>query len=367
MLNNSYLLLDASALRDNVRSLREELGAAALVPVIKDDAYGLGAVSVAQILTGCGVDTFAVSHVSEGLILREAGIRSTIWLLSIPLDRHLLPAVEAGLIPPLASFRQFELLKKAAQTLGKPIPVQLKLDSGLHRIGFTEAELSELIRTLPAYAPWLDIVGTFSHFSDNAPETMERQFALFRRMTEALHAAGIDPGLRHISSSASLEADTKYNLDAVRIGRRLYMDNPDKPTGRIREAASFRAYLTDIRQRQAGDSLAYGDSFHLAADTRVGVLSVGYGDGLDLNLFRCHAPVLINGQRAGLLECCMDQSFVDLSGVDCEVGDEVTFFGYDGRGHFLSAQEVASAIGANEGCALTGALTLRVARRTVNG
>lgn len=366
MLNNSYLILDAAALRDNVRALREELGTAALVPVIKDNAYGLGAAAVARILSGCGVDTFAVSHVSEGLELREAGIGGAIWLLSIPLDRQLLPAAEAGLIPPLGSFRQFPLLRQAAETLGRPIPVQLKLDTGLHRIGFTEDELPALLSSLHAHAPWLNIVGTFSHFSDDTVETMDRQFALFERMTAALRAEGIDPGLRHISSSASLEADAKYSLDAVRVGRRLYMDNPDKPTGRIREAASFRAYLTDIRQRRAGDSLAYGDSFHLRADTRVGVLSVGYGDGLDLNLFRCHAPVLIGGRRAGLLACCMDQSFVDLGGIDCEVGDEVTFFGYDSAGHFLSAQEVASAVGANEGCALTGALTPRVARKTVN-
>ena len=172
----------------------------------------------------------------------------------------------------------------------------------------------------------------------------------------------MDPGLLHISSSASLEANTKYNLDAVRVGRRLYMDHPVNPTGRIREIASLRAYITDIRQRKAGDSLSYGDVFHLPEDTPVGVLSVGYGDGLSPELFDRHAPVLIGGKRAKLLASCMDQSCVDLTGISCRVGDEVTLFGRDADGVFLSSQEVANWIGANEGCALTGALTTRVAR-----
>lgn len=362
MLNNSYLRIDTTALAQNVRALREELGDARLVPVIKDNAYGLGAASVAKTLVSCGVDMLAVSHVSEGLALREAGIEAEIWLLSIPLDFQMDAAAGANLVLPLASFRQFEVLKQTAEKHGAAMPVQLKLDTGLHRIGFTEAELDGLVRALRDYAPWIEVKGTFSHFYDNVPEVMERQYELFRRMTAFLNARGIETGLRHISSSAALELDSRYNLDAVRVGRRLYMDSPDAPTGRIREAASFRAYLCDIRDRRAGDTLAYGQEFRLEKDTRVGVLSVGYGDGLDLNLYRCHAPVLVNGKRARLLACCMDQSFVDLGGIDCAVGDEVTFFGYDWEGNFLSAQEVAALIGANEGCALTSALTDRVAR-----
>ena len=362
MLNNSYLLIDTTALAHNVRALREELGSARLVPVIKDNAYGLGAEAVGKTLADCGVDTLAVSHVSEGLVLREAGIEAEIWLLSIPLDFQMDAAAGAGLVLPLASFRQFEVLKRTAEKHGAALPVQLKLDTGLHRIGFTEAELERLAQTLADYAPWIDIKGTFSHFYDSVPEVMEQQFELFQSMTAHLNAHGIKTGLRHISSSAAMELDSRYNLDAVRVGRRLYMDSPDAPTGRIREAASFRAYLCDIRDRRAGDTLAYGQEFRLEEDTRVGVLSVGYGDGLDLNLYRCHAPVLINGQRARLLACCMDQSFVDLGGVDCAAGDEVTFFGYDRERNFLSSQEVAALIGANEGCALTSALTDRVTR-----
>ena len=362
MLNNSRLLLNREALQANARVLQEELGAAKLVPVIKDDAYGLGAVSVAEALLPCGVDTFAVSQVSEGLELREAGINAAVWVLSIPLAFQVQAAAEADLTLTLADFHQLPVLRAAAEASGKCLPVQLKLETGLHRIGFLPEELPKLAESLRELEPYLRCVGCFSHFYDSVPAHMDAQLARFEDMCARLAALGINPGLRHIACSASIEASPRYALDAARIGRRLYMDSPDRPTGRIRECASYRAWVTDIRLRRAGDTLGYGDGCPLPEDTRVGVLSVGYGDGLPPALFEKHAPVLIGGKRARLLACCMDQSFVDVTGLDCAVGDEVTFFGWDAAENLLSAQEVAAFIGANEGCSLTAALVPRVAR-----
>ena len=362
MESNSYLLIDTAALASNVRAIREDLHGAVLVGVIKGNAYGLGAVPVARELMKLGVEEFAVSHAAEGLELRRAGIGCPIMVMSLPLDFQLEAAAAADLTLTLGSFRQFETFRAVSQKLGGPLTVQLKLDTGLHRIGFVPGELEEAAAKMKEYAPFLRCVGTFSHFADTVPEHMDAQLALFLEMIGELNAAGIDTGLRHISSSASLEASPKYNLDAVRVGRRLYMDNPDAPDGRIRECASFRAYLTDVRQRRAGESLAYGNGFHLKNDAVVGVLSIGYGDGLPTELAKVGAPVLVNGKTAHLLAECMDQSFVDVTGVDCAPGDEVTLFGYDGRGGFLSSQYVAGLIGGNEGCGLTDALGPRVER-----
>ena len=362
MLNNSYLLLDTEALTANAAVLQKELKGAKLVPVIKDDAYGLGAVQVARTLQDCGVDTFAVAHVSEGMSLRAAGVQTTIWVMDIPLPFQLDSAVAADLTLTLGSFHQLETLRAAAEKAGKQIQIQLKLDTGLHRIGFQKQELPQLAQSLKEYGKYLKNVGVFSHFATDFEAQMDQQLFLFKAMVEQLRELGMEPGLRHIGSSASLEQSTKYNLDAVRIGRRLYMDNPLQPTGRIREAASLRAWVTDIRERRKGDTLSYGESYHLAKDSRVGVLSVGYGDGLSPEMFERHVPVLIRGKRASLLACCMDQSFVDLSDLDCEVGDEVTIFGYDREGNYLSVQDLATQIGANEGCAITSALSPRVIR-----
>ena len=365
MLSNSYLLIDTAALADNVRAVRADLHGAKLVGVIKGNAYGLGAVPIARELERQGVDAFAVSHVAEGLELRRAGIGSAVMVMSLPLDFQLEAAAEADLILTLGSFWQLERFKAVSQKRGKTLTVQLKLDTGLHRIGFVPEEIGTLAVKLKEYAPYLRCVGTFSHFADTEREHMDEQLELFLRMIDELNARGIDTGARHISSSASLEADAKYNLDAVRVGRRLYMDNPEKPDGRIRECASFRAYITDVRERKAGETLAYGNSFHLEKDSTVGVLSIGYGDGYPSELAKMGAPVLVNGQTAHLLAACMDQSFVDVTGIACAPGDEVTLFGYDGQGNLLSSQYVAGLIGDNEGCGLTDVLGSRVERRYI--
>ena len=360
---NSYLSIDLGAVADTVSAVQKMIGPKCrLIPVLKGDAYGLGGVKLARFLSSCeGIDTFAVSHVTEGIIFREAGIRQKIMVMSLPLDWQLEDAVQNDLILTLGSFRQFPLLREVSQKLGRKIPVQIKLDTGLHRIGFLPEELDTLCDKLKEASPWLDVFGTFSHFSCDEEALMETQNACFAAGLEKLEKAGIPVGIRHISSSGSLEVSTAYCYDAVRIGRALTLDSPVCPTGKIREAVSFRAYLTDVKERKAGDTLAYGGKVILQKDTKVGVISIGYGDGLDPALSKVQAPVLIRGKRANLLASCMDQSFVDLNGIEASPGDEVTIFGYDADGTLLSAQEVAGLLG-SEGCDLTTELTQRVER-----
>lgn len=363
MMSNSYLQIDLQALRDNVETLRAEIGSETkLIPVIKGNAYGLGAARLAQAMDEMGgIDTFAVSEAAEGVTLRKAGIRQQILVMSLPLDCQLEEAVEWNLTLTLGSFRQFHLFRALSQKKQKRIPVSLKLDSGLHRIGFLPEEVDRLIEALKEAEHEIIVTDTFSHFSNTKEEEMRKQGGTFRSFLEKLRAAGIEPGFCHISSSASIEASKDYLFDAVRIGRGLMMDHPETNSGRIREVASFRTFLADIHDRKAGDVLGYDRGIRIGKATKVGILSVGYGDGLDPALAAAGATVLIRGQRTKLLGCCMDQSFVDLGTLDCEVGDTVTLFGSDGNGGFLSAQEMASLVGC-EGCDLTVRLTDRVER-----
>ena len=168
--------------------------------------------------------------------------------------------------------------------------------------------------------------------------------------------------MRHMASSATSENCPEYNMDAVRIGRRLYMDNPTAPLGNIKELASWRSYITNIKARKAGDSIGYGEGVKLEKDSVIATVGIGYGDGLNQDLVKIRAPLLVNGQTAHYTACCMDQCMIDVSGIDCKVGDELTFFGYDGRGGYLSSQDVAAMVNDDEGCGLTSALSPRVAR-----
>lgn len=365
IMNNSYLHIDMNIFRKNMNTLLASLPAGVqLIPVLKDDAYGLGLGRMAAAAAEFdAVRRVAVAHVSEGLALRQQGFEKDILVLGSALPFHLPAAVAARLELAAGSAEFVSALDTAAAQAGRRACVHVKIDTGLHRIGVEPGdELAALAEALRR-AGHIDAVGVFSHFADTDNEAASHaQYACFMQGTAQLEQAGFKGLLRHICSSASYEQYPEYALDAVRIGRALYMDSPDGVSHGIEEAVTWRSYITAVKQRRAGDSLGYGGAYRLAHDANIATVGVGYGDGLNEALCRVHADVLIGGKRCALLACCMDQCFADVTGIDCVPGDEVTFFGHDGRGNFLPSQEVAALIGSNEGCGLTSALSPRVAR-----
>ena len=225
------------------------------------------------------------------------------------------------------------------------------------------AELAHLLEEWRSARNHFQIMGAFSHFADlEDTERTQQQYELFLEGVEQLQAGGMEIPLRHISASAAHEQFPQYRLDGVRIGRRLYMDHPTAPLGTVREVCSWRAWVTRVRPLRAGDALGYGGHIRMPRDGMAATISVGYGDGLDPELVRVGGPVLIGGQRARLLACCMDQTVVDVTGIPCAVDDEVTLLGGDGHGNWLSSQEVSLLIGEDEGCGLTSRLSGRVGR-----
>lgn len=367
---NSYLEIDLGQLLENARSILESLDAGtALIPVLKDDAYGLGLVPVAKTLcTLPAIRTLAVAHVSEGLRLRESGIEREILVMGGALPFQLEAACLAELTLSCAHLGFAGNLATAAERTGKRGRLHIKIDTGLHRIGVGPEELDALTEELRRAGDRLEITGAFSHFSDAGDRALdEEEYRLFLDCLERLSAAGIRIPMRHMACSLTSELYPEYHLDAVRCGRRLYMDRPGVTGGTIRELASWRSYITNLRPRKVGDYIGYGRSVRLERDCLVATVGVGYGDGLNQGLFPIGGPVLVGGRRCRLLACCMDQCMVDVSGADCAVGDEVTFFGTDRAGNFLSSQEVAALVGGDEGCGLTSALSSRVARVYLNG
>ncbi len=367
---NSYLEVNLRLIRENVERIQSELGdGVQLIPVLKDNAYGLGAVPVAsEICRNPAVRLIAVAHVSEGLELRQAGIQQEILVMDNVLPSQVEAAVREQLTLTCGRLGFLQELNTAAGVSGLKAGMQLKIDSGLHRIGIEPHELEHWIKEYRENCENLVLTGVYSHFSDAENlETCEREFSVFQTCLSGLEAAGIRIPLRHISASASTECFPQFRLDAVRCGRRLYMDHPERPTGTIRETASWRSYITGIRQRKKGDRLGYGGVYELKEDAIVATVGVGYGDGLHRRLAQVYGPVLAGGKCCPLLTCCMDQCIIDITGADCTIGDEVCFFGYDREGNFLSSQEVASLVNSYEGCGLTSALSPRVARVYTGG
>lgn len=333
---------------------------AALIPVLKSDAYGLGLMPAARVLDGHpAAAMLAVAQVLEGAQLRRGGIRSNILVLGGSLPRQWGAAAELGLT--LAVTRPGMITE--LNRLGNPIRIHLKIETGLNRTGIRPGgELSGVVEELNA-ASNVSLTGTYSHFADAESRNFTRcreQLQQFQLALDQLTDAGVAPGLRHMCNSAGAEWLPEAEFDAVRIGRGLYMDAQDHPAGEIRELASWRANIVGLRQLPAGTRLGYGSGIVLEQNTRVAMVNVGYGDGLNQQVAR-GGPVLIEGQRATLLGCCMDQCFVDVGKIGCDIGSEVTLFGYDSSGNLLSSQEVAR-LCHDEGCGLTAALGNRVAR-----
>ena len=364
---NSYLLINTSRIRANIRSILASLPAGAeLIPMLKCNAYGFGLAYMAKLVSEFpSIRMAAVAQVLEALELRRCGFERKILVTGASASSaQRRAAIENGVTLTAYSADFIRLLNDDADAVGRPADVHIKINTGLNRLGFCPgaeldggiAALRECVLVRPS--------GVFSHFSElEAPASAEadEQYIRFTDAVTQLQSAGIEPGLRHICASAAFEFHPEMALDAVRIGRRLYYDNPIRPDGGVAEAASWRAVITDVRLRRAGSRLGYGNGLTLEKDTKTAMLGIGYGDGLFQTLVSAHAPVLVNGRRARLLCCCMDQCFVDVSGIDCSPGDEATLFGQDGSGKLLPAQDIA-ALMRDEACTITAALGPRVCK-----
>lgn len=365
LLNNSILSVDLKRVRRNVATVLEELEGAQLIPVLKDNAYGLGLETIGRVMEEFPqITTLAVAQVGEGAALRQAGITREILVLG-GVPTHLLRgAVELDLTLAVGRLELLPVLALLGRSVGRRVKIQIKIETGLNRTGVEPgAELAKLLEEWRGVRSDVQVMGAFSHFADLGDEgRTQQQYQLFLEGVEQLEAGGMEIPLRHISASAAHEQFPQYRLDAVRIGRRLYMDHPTKPTGRVSESATWRTWITNLRTLQAGAPLGYGGKVVLERDATVATIAVGYGDGLSEGLVQVHGPVLVGGERARLMACCMDQTLVDVTGIPCRVGDPVTLFGWDEQGNLLASQEVALLVGDDEGCGLTSQLSPRVAR-----
>ena len=365
---NSYLLVDLDRMCQNVEVILRELPQGVqLIPVLKDDAYGLGLVPVATtLLEFPKIRTMAVAHVSEGIALRRAGISRKIDILvmgGIP-NRMIRPAVDYGLTVAVGRLGLAHDLAQQAAAQGTTARIQVKIETGLHRTGLLPGE--ELALFLQEYSRCqrlLEVTGAFTHFAYlSDKQRTPKQFEDYLAGPVQLEEGGVTLPMCHISASAATELYPQYHLNAVRIGRRLNWDHPNLPKKNIQETATWRTFVTNIRHLNKGEFVGYNGAYRVERDTAVATIGVGYGDGLNPEIVQKHGPVLVCGQKVPLLACCMDQAMIDVTGLPCHVDDEVTLFGWDRKGHFISSQEISKLAGDNEGCGLTSALTSRVAR-----
>jgi alanine racemase len=341
-------LIDLSALAANYAYLQGLARAATLFPVVKADAYGHGAVPVARRLEAEGAQRFAVAIAEEGLELRRGGIRSEILLLNFsdPQDAPL--HASYGLMPTLYDLSQARGYAEVTRRWRRPLPVHLKIDTGMGRLGIRPEELSAAVELL-AQAKGLSLRGTFTQLAraderEGAPT--EKQLETFQTCLALLSSAGVDPGLVHAANSAALLQHPSSILQAVRPGLALYgippAQNGDR--GPLRPGMSLETRVLAVRQVPSGIPLGYGGRFVTARASTIAALPIGYHDGVRRS-FSGRVSVLLQGEKAPIVGAVsMDLTLVDATECGARPGDRAVILGTDARRE-VTAWELALAAG----------------------
>ena len=302
-----------------------------LVCMIKADAYGAGAVEIAKTLQDHRVDYLAVAVADEGVTLRKNGITSNIMIMN-PEMSAFKTMFDYDLEPEVYSFRLLDALVREAQKNGiSNFPVHIKLDTGMHRLGFDPLkDMPELIDRLQHQSAIIPR-SVFSHFvgsdSDSFDEFSAHQFELFEIGSKQLCAAFPHKILRHIDNSAGIEHFPERQLDMCRLGLGLYgYDSRDNSM--INNVTTLKTTILQIHDIPANETIGYSRRGTLTRDSRIAAIPIGYADGLNRHLGNRHCYCLVNGKKAEYVgNICMDVAMIDVTDIDCKEGDQVIIFG----------------------------------------
>lgn len=299
--------------------------------MIKASAYGSGSIEIAKTLQDRGVDYMAVAVADEGVSLREAGITGDIIIMN-PEMSTFSTLFEYNLQPEVYSFGLLEALIKAAEKEGVTnFPVHIKLDTGMHRLGFNpETDMQALINRLQ-HQDALIPRSVFSHFvgSDSADfdEFSAHQFELFDKGSSELQNALPGRIIRHICNSAAIERFPERHLDMVRLGLGLYGIDPID-NRKLHNVTTLKTTILQIRDVPAGDSVGYSRKTILTRDSRIAAIPIGYADGLNRHLGNRVGYCLVNGEKAEYVgNICMDVCMIDVTDIPCKENDVVEVFG----------------------------------------
>lgn len=301
-----------------------------IVGMVKAFGYGSGSPDIARLLTVHGCDYLGVAVADEGVELREAGIKTPIMVMT-PEKGSFDVLVNYRLEPEIYAFDELKDLCRYLQRSNvTEYPVHIKIDTGMHRLGFEPARLPKLIEFLKN-APEIEVKSVFSHLA-GADEEIFDPFTLQQIDTFKTCCAQIETELgktviKHILNSAGSERFPQYAFDMVRLGIGLYgVSATDKK--RLTQIATLKSSIVQIKDIPFGETVGYGRRGVLERTSRVATLPIGYGDGLNRKLGNGCGHVIVNGQKAPYVgNICMDLCMVDITGLDVHEGDEVTIFG----------------------------------------
>jgi len=334
----AWVEIDLPALQHNVQQLTRHIGPqTALMAVVKADAYGHGAIAIAQAALAAGAQWLGVATVPEGVELREAGLTAPILIMGAVNSREEVDAIAHWrLQPTLVSPKQALVFSEALGAGAASLPVHLKIDTGMSRLGFDWQQAAEFVQFVQRL-PHLHIHSVYSHLATaDAPDPtiMRQQHQRYEAVLAQVDALGITLPKRHLANSAATLADAHLHYDMVRVGLALYGLYPAEHLRSrldLRPVMQVKARITHLKEIQPGTGVSYGHTFVADRPMRLAVVGIGYADGVPRALSN-RINVLVNGRSAPQIgNITMDQLMIDVTQIPhLQEGSVVTLLGQDG-------------------------------------
>jgi alanine racemase len=330
--HGTVLEINLEALSHNLNYYKSKLhNQTKIMVMVKAFAYGSGSAEIASLLQFHRVDYLAVAYADEGVVLRENGIHLPIMVMN-PSPQTFDKLLSYRLEPELYSFSILHQFIQYLQDTGQQSPVHIKLDTGMHRLGFESQDMARLIEVLKTHKD-ITVASMFSHLAAADEEEYNyfstQQMDKFKEMSRAIEQElGYSP-IKHILNSAGIVRFPQYQLDMVRLGIGLYgVESTNQEQALLETVGTLKTTISQIKHVSAGDTVGYSRKGKVSRDSRIATIAIGYADGFDRRLSNGVGKVWINGKLAPLIgNVCMDMCMVDITDVPAEEGDEVIVFG----------------------------------------
>ncbi len=344
--------VDLDTIAANMQIIRKLAKSKEVAGVIKADAYGHGAVEIAEVLLKNGADRLAVARLNEAVELRSHGITAPIFILGDIGADNAETAIENDIQVCMYNYEEAKCFSAKAVEAQKKVYFNIAIDSGMNRIGYkpTAEAVEEIVKI--SKLPNVIIEGIFTHFclADCYDKTFtHEQYRRFKWICDELVKRDVKINIHHCANSATIIDLPEYHWDMVRAGVILYGMAPSKEVDiqkvNLQPAMSLKCKITHVKKIQAGDGISYGHKFIADSTRTIATIPAGYADGYT-RMLSGKAEVLIHGRRAKVVgNICMDQCMVDVTDIDdVKVGDEVVLFGTQGQETIL-ADELADELG----------------------
>ena len=373
MENRAEVLIDLGAIRENIKYLMAKSGKPALA-VVKADGYGHGLLPVAKSALSAGASWLGVALLEEAKALRQGGINAPIIAWLTPVTDDFASAISEDIDIAIPSLAHLQAITSAARSLGKCARVHLEVDTGMSRGGALN-EWSELVRSAKTYqdSGLIKVIGIWSHFAradEAGHEFNNKQLENFKSAVAEAKSVGITPEVIHLSNSAAAINDADSHFDLLRLGIAIYGLSPDfshmgsSEKLNLKPAMSIRARIHLVKDIPAGSQVGYGGSAITKVDTKLGVIAMGYSDGIPRSA-NSSAGVLVGNKRAPIIgRVSMDQFVVDLGrDSSAKAGDWTYIIGSNPSDSYTSASSYTADSWASASATINYEIVTRIAAR----